>query len=278
MSLWTINGSVPLTSTAPPTTQPGTNPGASDGLDVVVPAPNAAYVNCISETSSLGGGRSLAAIFVGDKGSLMSVDYCAALAKQKNYAYFGLEYGSQCLLGDVVDSRAVDYGNNKCNMACKANSKQYCGGSGAISVYNNTDYTSRIPKQVKINNTEITYEYRGCYADNGGARTIGGQSPDYILKDLGASGSVDTCLAFCQSGGFTWAGIEYGSQCFCNKAGLSSNAQLKPNGDLDCNMPCKGDVTENCGQSGTIQVYQVRLGVARTGSSKRKRMTRVIKW
>ncbi|KPI42389.1 putative fungistatic metabolite [Cyphellophora attinorum] len=270
LSLWTTNGTIPSSAGQTPTTSadpnaPTTNPGSSDNLDVVKPAPNKAYFKCLSAAK----GEPLSGLPKIDRAGIMDVDYCAAYAKKNNYAFFGLEYSKQCLVGDVILDAADTLGANSCNMNCTADANQKCGGSGAVSMYNNTAYTPRIPPSVKIPGTEITYDYKGCYVDNGGARTLGGQVPDAANKDLTTTASVDNCLAFCQSGGYTWGGITYGSQCFCNKAGIQNNAQLKPAGDLACNMPCKGNVTQNCGQSSTIQVYQIRLGLGQKIGNKR---------
>jgi hypothetical protein len=270
LSLWSINGTLP--STPATTTNPGTTPG--NGAVNVLPADNAQYLKCVSETTS--GPRTLSGFFLNDN-TLMSVDYCAALAKQKNYAYFGLEYGSQCLLGDVLGATSKDLNNTSCNVKCKA-ANAYCGGPSAISLYNNTAYTPRVVRSLTVNDTDgrpVTFKYKGCYSDNAGSRTLGAQGANSALStELTTTNSVTTCAAYCYSKNFNWAGVEFGKQCYCNNAGIINNNVQSANGDLDCNMPCVGDATQNCGQSGVIQVYNVALTQKEKRSNSRIRIER----
>lgn len=281
MSLWSIDGNIP--STPPPTTPPGGGTTGDDGL-VIVPADNAQYLKCVSETTS--GPRALSAFFKNDD-KLMSIDYCAALAKQKNYALFGLEYGSQCLLGDTLGATSQDLTTTRCNVKCKA-ANAFCGGPSAISLYNNTAYTPRVVRSTTVNNpngTPVVFKYQGCYPDSSGARTLGQlQTGGSTSVELATTNSVDTCAAYCYGKGFTWAGVEFGRQCYCNNAGIINNKQQTANGDADCNMPCTGNVTQNCGQSGTIQVYQLALSQRDLGSEapvktiERRRRHHLVSW
>jgi hypothetical protein len=277
LSLWSINGQMPSTTTTPPT--PSGTPTTTPDDPSTGSGENAQYIKCISEATN---GRALTAFFVDN--AQMSKEYCATLAKQKNYPFFGMEYGSQCLLGESVSSTSTDLPANRCSMKCKATgSKDYCGAAGVISLYNNTAYTPRVVRSVTLNNTDgTTYVYQGCYVDNGGARTLGAKgSQTAYTVDLGNAGSVDSCAATCFQKGYSWAGVEYGSQCYCNSAGITNNAQLKPNGDADCNMPCKGNATQNCGQSGTIQVYNIGLTSppnSRINTRRRRTVSKVAWW
>lgn len=283
MSLWTINGTVPTTAKDPTTTGPGTgptaNPGTGDGIDVVKPAPNAKYVQCMSSKS----GKPLGApngVSFGSKAG-MSIDYCAAYAKKYNYRYFGVEYSKECSVGDVILEAAAALpalGPSGCNLDCDGDKTQKCGGAGALSFYNNTDYTPRILPQVKIPNTDITYEYRGCYKDEGGKRALGGAQPvEAAFKNFDSDATIETCLGFCNAGGYTWGGITYGKECYCNKGGIKDQP-LMPKGDLDCSMACKGNTTQNCGNSGAIQAYAVKIGFEKTADTKRSPRRQSRRW
>ena len=268
LSLWSVDGTIP--AAPPPTTNPGTTPG--DGNVDIKPADNAQYLKCVSETTS--GPRALSAYFLND--ATMSIDYCAALAKQKNYAYFGLEYRTQCLLGDVLGATSKDLATTSCNLKCNVGNN-YCGGNSAISLYNNTAYTPRVVRYVNVNDTNgspVTFKYQGCYPDSSGARTLGAQGTGTALStEFDTTNSVTKCAAYCYSKNFNWAGVEFGKQCYCNKFGIINNKEQTANGDADCNMTCSGDPTQNCGQSGTIQVYYA--GVSSSGNKEVRSTSRV---
>ncbi|KAJ7771154.1 carbohydrate-binding WSC, partial [Mycena maculata] len=88
---------------------------------------------------------------------------------------------------------------------------------------------------------------QGCYTDTSTSRTLAATS------DVNeTSMTVESCLAFCASGGFNLAGVEYGSQCYCDYAlqasGTFSSAE-------NCDIPCSGNTTEVCGGADFIDVY-----------------------
>ena len=63
--------------------------------------------------------------------------------------------------------------------------------------------------------------------------------------------TVETCLNFC--GDKTYAGLEYGRECWCAAA---LNAQAKKLDDKDCNIQCKGNTGEICGGTLMLTAYK----------------------
>lgn len=59
-----------------------------------------------------------------------------------------------------------------------------------------------------------------------------------------STNTIESCLAYCDAGGFPLAGLEYGSQCFCGNY-LSNGASLSL--PATCAMPCAGNSKEICG-------------------------------
>ena len=174
-----------------------------------------------------------------------------------------MEYTSQCSYGDVLSNTSTT--STKCTLACKGNSKQICGGSGAISLYNNTIYTPRIEAVVQVPNQAAQYIYKGCYSEGTTGRALGatsGTNGGAYTLDVSTT-SLETCAALCYSKGYSWMGTEYASQCYCNNNGIVNGAVLSSGGDNDCSMACKGNATENCGNSGKLQAYQLKTGSAR---------------
>ncbi|KAJ7246532.1 WSC domain-containing protein [Mycena haematopus] len=64
--------------------------------------------------------------------------------------------------------------------------------------------------------------------------------------------TVESCIAFCSAGGFSLAGVEFGSQCYCDYALQSTGALSSP---TNCNQACSGNSTELCGAGNFIDVY-----------------------
>ena len=92
------------------------------------------------------------------------------------------------------------------------------------------------------------YAYIGCYTEGtcGTALTGPSESP--------ANGvTVEVCTAFCEKGGYKYAGLESGQMCYCGStlATGSTNA-----GDIQCGLPCSGDSTEVCGGEGRFTLYE----------------------
>jgi hypothetical protein len=67
------------------------------------------------------------------------------------------------------------------------------------------------------------------------------------------------CVAFCDSFGFKYAGVEYGVECFCgNKLGKSG----APAPEEECSMPCAGNEYELCGGPNRMNVFHETTAVA----------------
>ncbi|KAJ7693927.1 WSC domain-containing protein [Mycena rosella] len=64
--------------------------------------------------------------------------------------------------------------------------------------------------------------------------------------------TVESCLAFCTSDGFNLAGVEFGSECYCDQA-LQDSGTLTSEGN--CDMPCSGNSNELCGAGNFVDVY-----------------------
>lgn len=67
--------------------------------------------------------------------------------------------------------------------------------------------------------------------------------------------TIETCVDFCTSKGHTYAGLEFGSQCYCDNTLPADRAPVA--GMLgDCIMTCAGNGAEKCGGSAAITLYQ----------------------
>ncbi|KAJ3017206.1 UNVERIFIED_CONTAM: hypothetical protein HDU68_011804 [Siphonaria sp. JEL0065] len=160
------------------------------------------------------------------KDSGMTVDCCAKLAKAAGYSLFALEYSEECY---GASSYAYDpTPSTKCNMPCKGNADEICGGRDALSVY-----------------TFSTFHYSGCFTD--------WADHPRVLKNLirqSDSMTIETCAELAADQGFSLFGLEYGRECWAD-----SMYQYYPSPTDTCNTPCKGSKDEICGGAGAIAVY-----------------------
>lgn len=65
--------------------------------------------------------------------------------------------------------------------------------------------------------------------------------------------TLEKCTSYCAAAGFSMAGIEYSSECYCGHE-LSNGASLSLTSGR-CDMPCSGDSSETCGGPAAISLY-----------------------
>lgn len=64
--------------------------------------------------------------------------------------------------------------------------------------------------------------------------------------------TIEMCVAYCAGLGYSIAGAQYGTQCYCDNDIVAGGTQA-PNSD--CSMACAGDSTEICGNGNRNSVY-----------------------
>nr|XP_034336472.1 uncharacterized protein LOC105332975 isoform X2 [Crassostrea gigas] len=87
--------------------------------------------------------------------------------------------------------------------------------------------------------------YIGCFMD----------TDERLLPSANFTGdyvTVESCVKFCNSRGFPFAGMQNSSQCFC---GDSHDRYPRAESEAECNLPCVGNAKEKCGGVGRISVY-----------------------
>ncbi|KAJ5652587.1 WSC domain protein [Penicillium longicatenatum] len=92
--------------------------------------------------------------------------------------------------------------------------------------------------------TTLAWGHLGCYTDSTTARALN-------TSILVNGNTIETCQSTCSSAGFSYAGMEYGTQCFCGNA-IMNNAQ---SGSAGCTIPCPANSAENCGGSNAINMF-----------------------
>jgi hypothetical protein len=97
------------------------------------------------------------------------------------------------------------------------------------------------------------WTYAGCYTDKLDPRAIGTSGIQFAY--LGQHNVTTTsCVAYCDTKGFSIAGTEYAGQCFCDNSIESYSTTVAQS---ECDMPCEGEGGSDqlCGGSLTLSVY-----------------------
>lgn len=136
--------------------------------------------------------------------SIQTVETCTSWCAARSYNYCGVEYGSECY-GDYSlseDSRASE---SDCSMPCAGNATQVCGNGNRLSVY----VRGTVNTGPSVNPGPDGWSFLTCYTDAADSRTLG--------TSQGVSGgqsgmTVSQCTAACKSGGYKYAGLEYGDE------------------------------------------------------------------
>lgn len=210
----------------------------------------AAPTACIAEGKT---GRALPLnSFADDK---MTPAMCTAWCTTQNAAVCGLEYGRECWAGLALSNGAdMSISSNACDMPCAGDSNSLCGGPGALTLFVNPSYKAPVvaapvkPAYPTTLPSGWNAASTQCIQEVNGRALTGASTTDSAM-------TVPKCLAFCQSKGFQYAGLEYGvgGECYCSSM-LNNGASLS-SASSNCNMACNGDATSLCGGPAALQLY-----------------------
>ncbi|XP_072547673.1 sialate:O-sulfotransferase 1 [Salminus brasiliensis] len=89
--------------------------------------------------------------------------------------------------------------------------------------------------------------YIGCFLDDAKDRALKGMV-FYDFRKMTSTLCQDTCT----ESGYQYAGLEYGSECYCGNR--ITSARMK---EEECNLDCKGEKGSICGGVARLSVYKV---------------------
>ncbi|KAH6627932.1 WSC domain-containing protein [Chaetomium tenue] len=168
----------------------------------------------------------------------MTLEKCAGLCAA--YAYFGVEFGSQCYCGADPEPTAVEVPQAECAMRCGGAYDSVCGDAGRLNVF-----TSRDCRDDPVNMPVVAgFVYKSCWVDDVAARVLTGK--EVRADDM----TVEVCAGACQ--GFRYFGVEYGRECYCGDELAGA-----PASEDQCSEVCMGDAIQWCGAAGRLNVYEV---------------------
>lgn len=158
-----------------------------------------------------------------------------------------------------------------CNFVCPGDGNEYCGAGNRLEMYkkggstqSSTTATGSVVGPVTTVSTTgnggatglpTGWTYAGCFKEGTTGRALPNQQPD------SPTNTNEKCVAACVAAGYTVAGMEFSSQCFCANA-LYNGAAAAP--ETECSQNCPGNTAEKCGagdrlsvfSKGPVQVYQ----------------------
>ncbi|KAJ3526946.1 hypothetical protein NM208_g10945 [Fusarium decemcellulare] len=234
-------------------TQPSLNDLGDAGIGTMFdPSPGDkvgpwAYIGCAPE----GNTRTLNKYAVSSDS--MTIQYCTASCKAQGYPLAGMENGRECYCAGSLTSGASYMKASTCaslrKMVCRGNMTQYCGGPDSLTIWNDTSYTpptALVVGQTKISNGIATYY--GCYSEGANGRALSADSTADTVRMTN-----EMCVAFCQAGGYTFAGTEYSQECYCGNSITSNNIT-----DItQCSMQCRGNIFSYCGAGNRLSVWKI---------------------
>lgn len=122
-------------------------------------------------------------------------------------------------------------------------------GPGYASLQSCTDKpTIKLDTSYMTDVTSMGYKYVGCATD-GSTRSLTG------ANTATSTMTVQSCVTYCKGLGYSYAGLEYASQCFCGNS--MPTADLPVVGEYGgCSMACAGNSTQLCGGPNALSLYQ----------------------
>ena len=149
-------------------------------------------------------------------------------------------------------------------MACNGNTTEYCGGPNRLNVYSSTGTVSSSSASSTPSATPgaapAGWQALGCYTDSVNTRTLAN------AQYLGVPMTWEICTAACASGGYSYSGVEYANECYCDNT-IAASGTLAPDGNAGCNMACAGSASEICGGSNRLTMFQKTGTTSTTGTS-----------
>ncbi|KAI1233086.1 WSC domain-containing protein 2 [Lamprotornis superbus] len=172
----------------------------------------------------------------------MTVFRCQDNCAERGYLYAGLEFGAECYCGHKI--QASNASESECNMECKGERSNTCGGINRLSIY-------RLELAQESARRYGSAIFRGCF-----------RRPENVSIALPASQlmlnmSVDKCVDFCTEKEFPLAALA-GTTCLCGFPSTLFPLHEREDEQL-CAHKCAAEEFESCGSAEFLLVYQTQV-------------------
>nr|XP_056715464.1 sialate:O-sulfotransferase 2 [Euleptes europaea] len=172
----------------------------------------------------------------------MTLFRCQDNCAERGYLYAGLEFGAECYCGHKI--QAVNVSDSECNMECKGEKSNICGGVNRLSIY-------RLELAQESARRYGSAIFRGCFRrpENASVALLASR----VMKNM----SVDRCVDFCTGKEYPLA-VLAGSWCHCGFPTTLFTLHEREDEQL-CAHKCSGEEFESCGNSKYFIVYQTQV-------------------
>ncbi|CAG7847892.1 WSC domain-containing protein ARB_07867 {ECO:0000305} Flags: Precursor [Serendipita indica DSM 11827] len=188
----------------------------------------------------------------------LTIEKCQDACKAANYVFAGVEYGAECYCSNTILATATAAVPGACSMPCAGDAAEICGGGNAINIYQYGGTSTPPPPGPSVLPSYSGWSAQGCYIDSVADRSL----PVPLAVPGGpAAMTVQLCLDAAYAAGYTYAGIEYASECWVGNTITVAQAT-----DDRCNMLCNGNQMQICGGPNGLTLYHYD-GVQSTVSS-----------
>ncbi|XP_061865857.1 sialate:O-sulfotransferase 2 isoform X1 [Colius striatus] len=172
----------------------------------------------------------------------MTVFRCQDNCAERGYLYAGLEFGAECYCGHKI--QAANASESECNMECKGERSNTCGGINRLSIY-------RLELAQESARRYGSAIFRGCF-----------HRPDNVSLALPVSQpmpnmSVDKCVDFCTEKEYPLSALA-GTRCHCGFPTTLFTLHEREDEQL-CAHKCAGEEFESCGTAEYLLVYQTQV-------------------
>ncbi|XP_059683464.1 sialate:O-sulfotransferase 2 [Gavia stellata] len=172
----------------------------------------------------------------------MTVFRCQDNCAERGYLYAGLEFGAECYCGHKV--QASNASESECNMECKGEKSNICGGVNRLSIY-------RLELAQESARRYGSAIFRGCF-----------RRPDNVsialpVSQLMLNMSVDKCVDFCTEKEYPLSALA-GTICRCGFPTTLFTLHEREDEQL-CAQKCAGEEFESCGTAEYLLVYQTQV-------------------
>ncbi|XP_074649121.1 uncharacterized protein LOC141904433 [Tubulanus polymorphus] len=164
----------------------------------------------------------------------LTIEMCKIFCGSKGRRFAGLQFSNECYCGDSY-GKYEKKPESECNKACVVEPRKKCGGVNRNSIY------------------ELLPDYLGCFIDDIDNR-------DLSVKYATTSKSMNLrkCLEFCQSSGYSYAGLQNNTKC--QKVDCRCGNSYGKYGGItenNCDVPNAEDNEEKYGRVGFSSIYKV---------------------
>ncbi|NXN25631.1 WSCD2 protein, partial [Nycticryphes semicollaris] len=172
----------------------------------------------------------------------MTVFRCQDNCAERGYLYAGLEFGAECYCGHKI--QASNASESECNMACKGERSNICGGVNRLSIY-------RLELAQESARRYGSAIFRGCF-----------RQPDNVsialpISQIMLNMSVDKCVDFCTEKEYPLSALA-GTACRCGFPTTLFTLHEREDEQL-CAQKCAGEEFESCGTAEYLLVYQTQV-------------------